>query len=279
MASPILKWAGGKRQLLDHLASRVPGTMRRYVEPFAGGAALYLAIADDAEGERHRRFEEAWLCDVNEELVITYRAIAQDVEAVIAALKAYSHSEEVYYATRALDVGALSPVDRAARMIFLNKTCFNGLWRVNSKGLFNVPFGRYVNPKICDEEGLRAAAPLFARARLESRDFHELCADLGPGDFVYFDPPYAPVSETSDFTSYAKEGFGHGDQERLAHTFRALAKRGVLCMLSNADTPLTRALYSDFAIDVVHARRSVNSNASRRGTVPELIVTSWAPRN
>jgi DNA adenine methylase len=126
---------------------------------------------------------------------------------------------------------------------------------------------------------LRAAAPLFARARLESRDFHELCADLGPGDFVYFDPPYAPVSETADFTSYAKEGFGHGDQERLAHTFRGLAKRGVLCMLSNADTPLTRALYNDFAIDVVYARRAVNSNASRRGAVPELIVTSWAPRN
>jgi DNA adenine methylase len=278
MASPILKWAGGKRQLLEHLAVRVPGRMRRYVEPFAGGAALYLAIADADEPGTHRSFEEARLADLNEELVVTYRAVASDVDEVIRLLRAYEHREEVYYATRALDVATLSPAERAARMIFLNKTCFNGLWRVNSKGLFNVPFGRYANPKICDEEALRAAAPLLARAQIACADFHGLLADLGPGDFVYFDPPYAPVSETADFTSYAKEGFGHGDQERLAHTFRALAARGVLCMLSNADTPLTRALYADFAIDVVHARRSVNSKASRRGAVPELVVTSWAPR-
>jgi DNA adenine methylase len=278
MASPILKWAGGKRQLLEHLAVRVPGKMRRYVEPFAGGAALYLAIADADEPATHRTFEEARLADLNEELMVTYRAVAEDVEAVIRLLHAYEHREEVYYATRALDVATLSPAERAARMIFLNKTCFNGLWRVNSKGLFNVPFGRYANPRICDEECLRAAAPLLARATLTCADFHDLLADLGPGDFVYFDPPYAPVSETADFTSYAKEGFGPGDQERLAHTFRALAERGVLCMLSNADTPLTRALYKDFAIDVVHARRSVNSKATRRGTVPELVVTSWAPR-
>lgn len=225
-----------------------------------------------------RHFDEACLADVNEDLMITYREVARDVDAVIAALKSYTHSEEVYYATRARDVSTLTDTERAARMIFLNKTCFNGLWRVNSKGLFNVPFGRYANPAICDESTLREAAPIFARARLENRDFHEVCADLGPGDFAYFDPPYAPVSETADFTKYAKEGFGHGDQERLAHTFRALAERGVLCMLSNADTPLTRALYSDFAIDVVQARRSVNSNATRRGAVAELIVTSWAPR-
>jgi DNA adenine methylase len=278
MASPILKWAGGKRQLLEHLSPRVPGRMRRYVEPFAGGAALYLAIADVTNTSMHRVFDEARLADANEDLVLTYRAIATSVEEVIRLLETYEYREDVYYATRALDVAKLSPVERAARMLFLNRTCFNGLWRVNAKGLFNVPFGRYVNPTICDADALRAAAPLFARAQITCADFHDVLTDLGPGDFVYFDPPYAPVSETADFTSYAKEGFGPGDQERLAHTFRSLAERGVLCMLSNADTPLTRALYEDFAVDVVHARRSVNSKATKRGAVPELIVTSWAPR-
>ncbi len=251
--------------------------MARYVEPFAGGAAVFLAIADSANGTRHRHFEEARLCDRNEELVVAYRTIAANVDGVIACLKKYRHDEAVFYETRALDVAILSPEERAARLIFLNKTCFNGLWRVNSKGHFNVPFGRYVNPTLCDEEGLRAAAPLFARASIDAHDFTESLTNLGPGDFVYFDPPYAPVSETAFFTSYAKEGFGHGDQERLAHIFRSLSDRGVLCMLSNADTPLTRALYKDFSIDVVEARRSVNSKATKRGNVQEIIVTSWAP--
>ena len=278
MASPIVKWAGGKRQLLDQLVARMPLEMNRYVEPFAGGAALYLAIADEHEGPRRRRFAEARLADMNEDLVLAYRTVGANVEGVIAELHTYRHDEEFYYATRSLDPSTLSAVQRAARLLFLNKTCFNGLWRVNSKGLFNVPFGRYVNPTICDEEALRAAAPLFAKAQVEHRDFHDVVSDLGAGDFVYFDPPYAPVSDTADFTAYAKEGFGHGDQERLAHTFRTLAGRGVLCMLSNADTPLTRALYSDFALDVVAARRSVNSKGSGRGKVAELIITSWAPR-
>ena len=257
----------------------MPLEMNRYVEPFAGGAALYLAIADENRAAMRRRFNEARLSDMNEDLIVAYRTVASDVEAVIAELGGYRYEEELYYATRAVDPATLSPVQRTARLLFLNKTCFNGLWRVNAKGHFNVPFGRYTNPTICDDKALREAAPLLARASIEHRDFHEVVADLGAGDFVYFDPPYAPVSETADFTAYAKEGFGHGDHERLAHTFRALAERGVLCMLSIADTPLTRALYSDFAIESVEARRSVNSKSSARGKVSELIVTSWAPRS
>ena len=169
----------------------------------------------------------------------------------------------------------MSDAERGARLIFLNRTCFNGLWRVNKSGKFNVPFGRYTNPRIIDEEGLTEAARALAKAELVVGDFEQVTRTLGPGDFVYFDPPYVPVSKSASFTSYASGGFGPAEQERLAAELTRLREAGVAAVLSNADTEATRALYQDFAMHRVTAARSINSQGARRGHVGELVVTSW----
>ena len=268
-AKPFVKWAGGKSRLLPELLARVPPRVKTYVEPFAGGAALFFALA------REQRFEQAILTDRNEELVACYRAVRDDVEALIEALAGYTHDEDRFYTERDRDTRRLSDVDRGARFIFLNRTCFNGLWRVNAKGKFNVPFGRYKNPRICDPEGLRAAARALAGAVIEVSDFDDAVrklAKLGKRDFVYFDPPYVPVSHTADFTAYASGGFGPRDQERLVQTLRWLGSRGVKAMLSNADTARTRELYAGFTTVQVKMPRSINSDATKRGDTGELIV-------
>lgn len=271
---PIVKWAGGKRPLLPELLARVPGEMRTYAEPFAGGAALFFAIAD-ASADSARRFDRAILCDENEELVACYRAVRDDVVGVIEALRGYRYDKDLFYETRDRDPRAMRDVERAARLLFLNRTCFNGLWRVNASGRFNVPFGRYKNPRILDEEGLRAASTALARAEIVHGDFKLATRKLGARDFVYFDPPYTPVSKTASFTAYARDGFGVEDQQRLVDELRALRDRGALAMLSNADTKATRALYKEFAVNLVYARRSINSDGAKRGNARELLVTSW----
>jgi DNA adenine methylase len=271
---PIVKWAGGKTKLLAELVARMPGEIGTYAEPFSGGAALFFAIADPSE-KYARKFDRAILADRNEELVIAYNAVKRDVDAVIRELSEYKYDRDLFYATRSKDPKSLTDAARAARLLFLNRTCFNGLWRVNSKGEFNVPFGRYKNPTICDEAGLRAASRALARAEIVHSDFSDVTRDLGRGDFVYFDPPYAPVSSTSDFTAYAAGGFGHADQVRLTTEVEALRDRGALVMLSNADTPVTRALYKEFTMAIVGVSRSINSDASKRGEIAELIVTTW----
>ncbi|MEO8875548.1 MAG: DNA adenine methylase [Polyangiaceae bacterium] len=271
---PFIKWAGGKSKLLKELCSRMPGEMRTYAEPFSGGAALFFAIADQTEIYA-RKFDRAILADRNIELVITYNAIKNDVDGVIRELADYKYDRDLFYATREKDPTTLTDAARAARLIFLNRTCFNGLWRVNSKGKFNVPFGRYKNPTICDADALRAASGALARAEIRHADFAEVTRDLGNGDFVYFDPPYAPVSDTADFTAYAAGGFGPGEQIRLTDEMRALRDRGAFVMLSNADTAQTRALYKEFSITVVAVARSINSDPSKRGDAAEVIVTSW----
>jgi DNA adenine methylase len=271
---PIVKWAGGKTKLLSELVARMPGEMRTYAEPFSGGAALFFAIADQSE-KYARKFDRAILADRNEELVITYNAVKRDADSVIRELAEYKYDRDLFYATRSKNPKTLTDAARAARLLFLNRTCFNGLWRVNSKGEFNVPFGRYKNPTICDPDGLRAASRALARAEIVHSDFADVTRDLGRGDFVYFDPPYAPVSSTADFTAYAAGGFGHADQVRLTTEVEALRDRGALVMLSNADTPETRALYKDFTLAVVGVSRSINSDASKRGETAELIVTTW----
>ena len=211
MAKPIVKWAGGKTKLLEPLTQRVPTQIRTYAEPFAGGAALFFALADDPS----RTIERAVLADQNEDLVACYRAVRDDVEALLVALAAYKHDEDEYYRVRDRDPRGLDDAERGARLIYLNRTCFNGLWRVNRQGKFNVPFGRYTNPRIVDADGLRAASRALARTKLLAADFAEVTRDLGPGDFAYFDPPYVPVSKSASFTSYAREGFGPADQDRL----------------------------------------------------------------
>ena len=274
VARPIVKWAGGKSRLLGELLSRVPTKVRTYAEPFAGGAALFFALASE-RSRGLRSFERAVLCDRNEELVALYTAVRDDVDAVVAALGDYRHDRELFYDVRAKDTRGMSDVDRAARFIFLNRTCFNGLWRVNSGGRFNVPFGKYKNPRILDEENLRSASRALRGVEVVSKDFADVTGELGRGDFVYLDPPYVPVSRTASFTAYAKDGFNPDDQARLARELRALKRRGVKGMLSNADTHGTRELYDGLALHVVRAPRSISCDGATRGDAGELVVTTW----
>lgn len=268
-ARPFLKWAGGKGQLMAQLQPLLPARpVRRYFEPFVGSAALFFAL----------RPEQATLSDVNAELVDCYRAVQTEVGALIAALSAHRYEEQVYYRVREQDPGALSLPERAARTIYLNKTGYNGLYRVNRAGRFNVPFGRYTNPGFASRESLenlRACSRALAGVRLLVRDFGEIVRDARKGDLVYFDPPYVPLSDTSDFTAYVPGGFGPREQERLASVVHALSDRGVLVMLSNSDTPAVRDLYARYGIDVVSASRSINSRANKRGKIAEVVVRNY----
>ncbi len=270
MTRPIVKWAGGKTRLLASLVPHVPKRMRTYAEPFMGGAALFFSLA----AETPRRFERAILCDANTELVACYRAVKENVDAVIDALGAYKYERKLYYATRDRDTAKMSDTERAARLIFLNRTCYNGLWRVNAKGKFNVPFGRYRAPRICDPDALRAASLALACASIHAGDFTSATKDLGAKDFVYFDPPYVPVSKTADFTSYAAGGFRADDQARLVDEIKRLRRAGTRVVLSNADTPETRALYKEFRTHFVSAPRPINSDKTKRGHARELVVVA-----
>jgi DNA adenine methylase len=265
--APFLKWAGGKTQLLPAIRARFPAEIAgTFVEPFVGGGAVFFALA------REGRIQRARLYDRNADLVDTYLAVRDEVEAVIGALAQHRNEEAWYYEVRALDISKLARAERAARTIFLNKVGFNGLYRVNSKGLFNVPFGRYSNPKICDAEGLRNASRALAIAEIACADFEEACRSVGPGDAVYFDPPYLPVSKTSSFTSYAKEAFGPDEHGRLARVFAEVVDAGAFAILSNSDVPFGRELYEGFKIATVEATRSINSKGDKRGVVKEILV-------
>lgn len=269
---PILKWAGGKSRILDEILERLPEDIATYYEPFVGGAAVFFALASTG------RFRRAVLSDLNRDLVDVYKGVKKDVDAVIQLLEDYRrrHSEETYYATRELDPKELALEERAARLIYLNKTGYNGLYRVNRSGQFNVPFGRHTNPGICDEPRLRAAARALRRVSLQVRDFAEAVAEAAPGDAVYFDPPYVPISKTASFTAYHKDTFGPEEHQRLADTFLALTRRGVRAVLSNSDTRETRGLYKHphVTVDKVLVPRPINSKSSARGNVGELLVSN-----
>lgn len=266
---PILKWVGGKTQLLGQMKPLLPKTFDRYFEPFVGGAALFFEL-------RAQQPEmSCFLSDVNAELVSCYTAVRDDVEAVIRALRGHVYESEHYYEVRALKPADLSPPERAARTIYLNKTGYNGLYRVNRSGQFNVPFGRFTKPQFCDVENLRACARALRGVSIDHGDFSAVLEKAKKGDFVYFDPPYVPLSPTSDFTAYIPGGFGEGEQRELAKVFATLAKRGVHGILSNSDTPFVRELYADFDIHVVYASRSVNSNVAGRGKLREVVVRSF----
>jgi DNA adenine methylase len=273
MAKPIVKWAGGKSKLLGELLARVPTHVRTYAEPFAGGAALFFALVSDGS----RSFDHAVLADQNEELVACYGAVKNDVHGLVDALRGYRYDRDTFYRVRDEIPSGRSDVERGARVIYLNRSCFNGLWRVNAAGKFNVPFGRYENPRILDEPGLLLAHEALSRADVVHADFEEVTRGLGAGDFAYFDPPYIPLSKTASFTAYARGGFGPKDQERLSRVLYELRERRVLAMLSNADTEDARELYRDFDIQVLRAPRAINSDAKKRGSVNELLVTSWGP--
>ncbi|MBX3258642.1 MAG: DNA adenine methylase [Labilithrix sp.] len=269
---PFLKWVGGKTQLLEQMTPLLPRSWSRYFEPFVGGAALFF-------DQRTRRPDmPAFLSDVNAELVSCYVAVRDDVDAVLDALDEHVYASDHYYEVRAQRPAELPPAKRAARTIFLNKTGYNGLYRVNRSGQFNVPFGRFTKPLFRDVENLRACSRALRDVSIEHGDFSQVLERAKKGDFVYFDPPYVPVSPTSDFTAYVPGGFGETEQRKLADVFRKLAKRGVHVMLSNSDTPFVRELYQGFAVDEVYASRSVNSNAARRGKLTEVVVRSYAGR-
>lgn len=271
---PILKWAGGKSRLVPVILELLPAQITTYYEPFVGGAAVFFALAAD------RRFKRAVLGDKNRDLIDVYKGVKADVDGVITLLVDYArrHDEDTYYATRDLDPKTLDLPERAARLIYLNKTGYNGLYRVNRQGRFNVPFGRYDNPKICNEPRLRAASEVL-RARgisIKVADFEALSERARPGDAVYFDPPYVPLTKTASFTGYHSEAFGAEEHRRLAAAFDSLTRRGVAAVLSNSGGRETRKLYDRKGVDVrsVMVGRPINSSAGKRGAVAELVVSN-----
>jgi DNA adenine methylase len=269
---PFIKWAGGKTQMLDQYAALYPQNFTTYHEPFVGSAAVYFHL----RGLR-LPIRRAWLTDSNDELMNAFRAVRDDVDGLIAKLNRHKrlHSEEHYYAVRAADPRKLSPTSRAARFIYLNKTCYNGLYRVNRKGQFNVPMGRYKNPGIFDADDLRWASQLLRPTKIETAHFSSVLKRAKPGDFVYFDPPYYPLSKTSNFTSYTEFPFGDWEHGELARVFRELDRMECKVMLSNSWTPFVQDLYRGYNIVEVKGSRHINSKPDRRGKISEMVVTNY----
>ncbi|MDR0920884.1 MAG: DNA adenine methylase [Lactobacillales bacterium] len=272
---PFTKWAGGKRQLLDVLCNNMPPNYNKYFEPFVGGGALFLDIAP----------QNAVINDLNSELYYSYVAIRDNLSELIHLLNKHSieNSKDYYYDIRSIDRDGrfekMTETEKAARLLYMLRVNFNGLYRVNSKGQFNTPYGRYKNPKIVDEELLRAISNYLNNAEITilNGDFEKAIETAQAGDFVYFDPPYVPVSETSSFTSYTSDGFGLEEQIRLRDVFIDLDRRGVYVMLSNSNVPLVRELYKDYADTtlIVGATRMINAKASGRGKIDEVLVKNY----
>jgi DNA adenine methylase len=265
--SPVLKWVGGKTRLLSKLQERMPSSFGKYFEPFMGGGALFFRTAPT----------QAVLGDYNADLINVYKCVAWDVDKVARKLAAHkrNHSEEYYYQVRT-KWNERNPrqtdIDRASQFLYMNKTCFNGLYRVNSKGEFNVPVGRYVNPSIYDLSSLRAASAALQNAEILHGHYSEVVSSASAGDFVYFDPPYHPLTATANFTSYTSNAFTPNDQRELRDLANDLAGRGCAVLLSNSDTPFIRELFAGWNIDQVMCGRSINSKASARGAVAEVMI-------
>lgn len=276
-AQPFLKWAGGKSQLLEQFEKFFPGSIKSYCEPFLGGGAVFFHLK--------ARFPkvQAVLRDNNAELINCYQVVRDDVQELMRQLdehlaKFRERGEPYYYKVRKSYEGG-TPVERAARMIFLNKTCYNGLYRVNGKGQFNVPIGSYRPERVSlyDPANLPAASRALQGADLKAQDFRKTLKAVGVDDFVYVDPPYYPLSRTANFTSYTQEDFGHAEQRELAHLVAEAAQRGAQVMLSNSDTPTTRELYSEVKLKLhtVQARRAVNCDGSKLGRISELVALTY----
>lgn len=274
---PFVKWVGGKRQLLKQFRrmnlyppDRFDPSVGRYFEPFVGGGAVFFDLLP----------ERAFLSDLNGELVTTYNVIKNNVDDLIQSLNKHKYNKEYFLKIRAKNPSNLSDVEVASRFIFLNRTCFNGLYRVNRKGEFNVPFGAYKNPTICDVENLRKVSNALRHVEIKNQDYKAVLEKAKRGDFVYFDPPYYPISKTALFTSYTANRFFEKEQIELRDTFLALSKRGCFVMLSNSDTPFINQIYSEIKrhgvkISKVDAGRAINSNSSGRGKIKEVLVTNY----
>ena len=299
-ARPFLKWAGGKTQLLNEFSKRLPGELKKgkitkYVEPFVGGGAVFFYL------NQRFSFEQCYICDVNEELILSFRVIRRSLKKLISELevlesdylsKSDKKRESFFYEVRDNFNKKLPEinfknyrsewVERAAQIIFLNRTCFNGLFRVNRKGEFNVPFGRYNNPEILKEDNLKDVATLLKTTQIILGDFTKCRKFVDDHTFVYFDPPYRPLNQTSSFTSYSKDGFYEKDQARLVEFFKELDEKGAKIMLSNSDPKNENPndsffddLFSDYYIERVPAKRMINCNGARRGNINELIITNY----
>lgn len=266
----FVKWAGGKKQLLEQFKPLFPEKIERFFDTFVGGGAVAFFII------KNYKPKEIFLSDINEELINTLNVIKSNVGELIKELKEHKikTNKEYFYKIRELMPESLNKVERASRFIYLNKTCFNGLYRVNSKGGFNVPFNNTKNPLICPEESLKEISKLLQNAKIEVKQFYEIEKEVKKGDFVYFDPPYYPLKRES-FTTYTKEVFLEKEQERLAQLFKALDKKGCKVMLSNSDTEFIKSLYKDYPINFVKANRMINCDATKRGKINELVVTNY----
>lgn len=264
-ATPILKWAGGKTQLLPEIMQRMPSDYSKYIEPFIGGGALFFKLAAD----------KSIIADSNPELINMYKEVANNCETVIEALQKYKNEEEMFYEVRSLEWENLDRIEAAARMIYLNHTCFNGLYRLNRKGRFNTPFGKYKNPKICNEEKLRAASEILRNSEIICGDYLDvLKGHASEGDFIFLDPPYVPVSEYADFKRYTKEQFYEEDQHNLAEEVHRLVGIGCKVMLTNSNHPLVHELYGKYKIDVIQTKRNINRNGNKRSG-EDVIVTTY----
>lgn len=268
-AKPFVKWAGGKAQLLSELAKFIPQYFNNYFEPFLGGGAFFFFI-------QQNHSNRSYLSDLNEELINLYKVVQNNVTDLINELKLYINTKDYYYETRNKEYSIENmKIENAARFIYLNKTCYNGLYRVNSNGKFNVPFGHYKNPVICDEENLHAASLALQNCLVQVNSYEDAIAEAKRDDFLYFDPPYHPLSKTSNFTSYTKSGFAEKDQEQLSKVFVELNTRGCKVMLSNSESPKIRELYAGFHFHTVQASRAINCKAEGRGKITELIITNY----
>jgi len=267
VTKPIVKWAGGKRQLLPELLARVPVEFGAYHEFFLGGGALFFELYGQ------ELIDTAYLADINPDLMNLYNIVKKRPYELIEELKAekYENDEKTFYSIRSQEVS--DGVQRAARFLYLNRTAYNGLYRVNSKGKFNVPFGRYKNPRILDEVGLLAASEALSCAKLMCTDFSDILIYAKEGDFAYFDPPYYPLNGTSNFTSYTSAGFGFEEQQKLKKTVDSLVKKNVDVLISNSATDFIKNLYSNYKCEIVVANRMINCIAERRGTVKEIVIT------
>lgn len=262
-AGPILKWAGGKTQMLGDLLPKVPASYGRYIEPFIGGGAMFFALKP----------EDAVIADSNPELINVYKEVAENVDKVISYLQQYENTQEMFYNVRALDWQALPKAEAAARTIYLNKTCFNGLYRVNKKGQFNVPFGKYKAPNFCDIEGLYAASQVLQKANIVCDDYLTVLKKYArQGDFIFLDPPYLPVSEYADFKRYTKEQFYEEDHVELAAEVQRLQELGCYVVLTNSNHPLVHELYKSFNTEVIQTKRYISCRGNKRKG-EDVIVT------
>ena len=267
---PILKWAGGKRQILPYLLQYIPKDFNNYYEPFAGGLALLIELYNRG------RIKKAIISDINKDLINLYEIIKEKPYELISAIKEipFKNNKDDYYQARKL-FNSLEPhknVSRAALLLYLNRHGYNGLYRVNSKGEFNVPFGKYNNPSLPDEEDIIKFHEMLKSCEILNLDFEDAVRSAQRSDFVYFDPPYMPLNETSYFTDYTSGGFSEQEQKRLASVFKKLSNKGVFVMQSNSNNEFIRQLYAEYNIVEIEARRNINSNASKRGPVKELLI-------